>query len=402
MRFYYQGKKLTGEIESGEIEALDQKEARAILESQGIFVEFLKETPPSLFEKEIIFERIKEKDLVFFFYQLATLVSAGVPLVEALKVLEAQTKKRILKEKILEITKEVASGKKLSEACQNYPEVFSRYHLSLIKIGEETGRLPETLNLLSNYVEKNYLLKQRLISAILYPALVFFIFVLIVLLIFFVVVPKLEPIFFGYLEKLPLITKIIILLSHFFRENLWFFLALLSFFVVYLYFIFERAKEFFSKAIIFWPKIGENFKKIYLARFAFSLATFQQAGMSILEALTLSSQTVGNEIYKKEIEKLREGVERGYPLSVVLLRNPELFPPIFSQMIAIGEKTGKTREALQKISQFFEQELERTIQDFLTILEPLLILVLAIFVGLIVVGLLLPIYQVIMGAPEVE
>ncbi len=396
MRFYYQGKRITGEVETGELEATTREEAIKLLESSGIVVDFIEEIKPSIFEKEIFFERIGEKDRVYFFYQLKTLVGSQVPLVEALKTLAQATKKKILKEKILQIAQEVAAGKKLSEACAQFPEIFSFYHLSLIKIGEETGRLPECLQLLADYVEKISTLKQKILSAILYPALVFVILVGMLYLIFFKLVPRLEPIF-SSIESLPLLTWAIVSLSHFLRENKIFFLGIILIGGVYLFFLGERLKKSFSTFLISFPKIGEIFKKVYLARMAFSLFTCHEAGISLIESLTLTAETVGNEIYKKAILDLRSGVEKGFPLSAVLSRYRELFPPVFIQMVLVGEKTGKSRETLAKISQFYEREVETAIQAFLTILEPVLILILAVGVGLVVVGLLVPIYQSIMA-----
>lgn len=399
MRFYYQAQRVTGEIERGEIEAASKKEAITRLESLGLFPIYLEEIKPSILGKEIRIEIIGEKDLILFYRQLSFLVSGGVSLVEALKIIGGQTAKKGFREIILEIAKEIGAGKKFSEALSSFPN-FSPFQVSLIKIGEETGKLSESLILLCEHLEHDWGLENRIITLLLYPSLVLFIITAILIFIFLNIIPGLEPIFLTSQISLPLITKILISLSHFFRQFLFFLVVSFLLLSFYLYFIREKMGAFFSKFLLSFPLIKESIKKIYLARIALSLSILQEAGLSILESLTLTAEFVGNALYQKEILNARERIEKGFSLSSALGKNSQLFPPIFSAMILVGEQTGRTAESMKKISNFFQEEVERTMENFLRILEPLLILILGLLVGIVVYSFYLPLYRIISSAGE--
>lgn len=399
MRFYYQAQRVTGEIERGEIEAISREEAIKNLENLGLFVTYIEEIKPSIFAKEIRIEFIGERDLILFYRQLSILVESGIPLVEALKTIGGQTAKKNFREAIMGMAKEVASGKKFSEVLSLFPK-SSPFQISLVKIGEETGKLAQSLFLLSEHLENNYLLRQRMISILLYPALIFFIMVAILIFSFFYIIPVLEPIFLASKISLPLITKILISLSHFLRNFLPFIVVFLILSIFYLLSLGKRIRKYLSKISLYLPLIKDGLRKIHLARVALSISILHEAGVSILEGLALTAEMVGNEIYKEAVLEAKEGVEKGFPLSGTLAKRPDLFPPIFSTMVLIGERTGKTGESLKKISEFFQVEVERAMENFLRILEPLLIVTLGIIVGFVVYSFYLPLYRVISFAGE--
>lgn len=397
MKFNYQARTKTGEIQAGVIEASSEEAALALLQKYQLFVTFLEkaETPP-LFERKIkLFERISPKEVVVFSRQLAILFKSEVPPVEALHALIDQTKNLSFKEKILKIAENVEGGISLSQAISNYPKIFSHFYISMIKTGEVSGNLPQSIENLADHLEREITFKSKVIGAMIYPVFVLGVFLIILTAMVVFIIPNLSQVLTASGVEAPFITKIVFKLSDFLRR--WgVYLAvgfLILLILVFRYSKTAEGKKFFDKTSLRIPILNSLLMKIYLSRFAENLSTLISGGLAISRALEITGEVVGNDLYRKIIMETRDGVRKGERISVILEKYPAFIPPLFIQMTTIGEKTGKLHASLMNIVNFYQKEVDRALDNFMRLLEPIMI----VFLGLIVAGLvgavLLPMYS---------
>lgn len=398
MRFNYQARTKAGELKIGNIEASSYGSALDILQKYGYFVTFLEEAKKEgLLQREVrLFKRITRKDIVFFTRQLSILLLSQVPPVEALHTLAAQTTNSDFKDKILKIASDVEGGKSFSRALANYPKLFSSFYINMVKSGEASGNLPQSLDTLATHIEREYDLLGKLKGAAVYPSFVLFVMVVLLTLMLFFVFPELEKVFSETGKKLPLITVLMLNLARFLRQwgllLLIIFLAGIGFLVHYIRT--SEGKEVFDSVLLKIPFFKKFFKKIYLARFAENLATLIAGGLPIAQAMEISASVVGNTLYKKIILKARDGVRRGESISSIFRKDPEIIPPLVTQMIFVGERTGQLDKTLGKLSSFYKKEVDSAIEKFISLLEPILIVFLGLIVATVILTILLPIYQI--------
>lgn len=398
MKFNYQTRTKEGEIQTGIVEAASKEAALNLLYKHGLYVTFLEEAALPIYAKRIkIFERISRKDIVLFSRQLSIMFKSEISLVEALGTLANQAKNSDFKEKILKLSEEVEGGTPLSKALSRYPKLFNHFYVSMVKSGEASGKLSGALDYLADHLEREYHLASRIRGAMIYPALVVFVVLAVLFLMMFFVVPHLTEVLEVTGQELPIVTQIVIGLSGFSRKWGWILILGLAIFTVIIfryYYKTAEGKKFFEKFFLKLPLIGEFLKMVYLSRFAENLSTLISGGLPIAKALEISGEIVGNTVYKEIIFQTRDEVRKGERISSVLQRHPEAFPPMFCQMVLVGEKTGTLEKTLINVVDFYQKEVDRTIDNLLSILEPLLI----IFLGLIVAGLmasiLLPLYNI--------
>ena len=397
MKFNYQTRTKKGEIRTGQIEASSKETAATLLQKPGIYITFLEAVEAPFYAQKIkIFERVSRKDIVLFSRQLAIMFRAKAPLVESLKVLFEQTKNVDFQEKILKLSKEVEGGTSLSKALALYPQVFSSFYVAMVRSGEVSGKLSESLDYLAEHLEREYHLLARAKGALIYPCLIVFVVVLVLLLMIFFVIPQLTEVLEGTGQPLPIMTRLTIDLTAGLKN--WGFLIIIIMAAAaifgFRYYLTENGKKFFHRIFLKIPIIGELLKMIYTARFAENLSTLISGGLPIVRALAITGDIIGNVSYKEAIFKTRDAVKKGETISSVLFRYSELFPPVFIQMVLIGERTGTLDSTLMNIVSFYQKETDRTIDNALSILEPALI----IFLGLVVAGLMLsvlmPLYQI--------
>ncbi len=400
MKFSYQARTKQGEIQTGVIEASSREAALSILRRHGLYITFLKEEiKKPIFAKEIkIFKKkITTKDLVMFTRQLSIMFRSKIPLVEILRTLYNQTENPQLKEKIRKIGEEVEAGTHLSLAFSHHPEIFSPFFVSMVKSGEMSGKLSECLDYLANYLESRYTLTQTIKGALIYPALILVMAILMVFFLSLFVLPNLKEVLLEAGVELPVITKFILNFGDFMKKFGWL-LILILFALIFLirqYQKTESGKKNFDKITIKIPLIGPLSKMIYQSRFAEDLATLISGGLPIADALKTTSETVGNQCYKEAILRAVEDVKRGEAISYSLSFYPELFPPLFTQMVVIGEKTGKIEGVLREINQFYQKEIERSIQNLISLIEPAMIVLLGLGIGVIAVSVIMPLYKMI-------
>ena len=404
MKFEYKAKTKKGSLQTGNVEASSRAAGLEILQNNNLTVLSLKEKggSESLFEFDLAsLLPVPPKELVIFSRSLASLFDAGVPLVEAIRILSQETLNKQLSEVLQIVANDIDGGLPFSKAIEQHPRAFSNFYTSMIKTGEVSGSLQETLIFLADHLEKEFGLKKKIKSALAYPAFIIGVFVIVGLVIFVFVLPQLlstlEQISGG---NLPLFTRVLSSISGFMVQWFWAIIVLLLGLIGGLVYGLKT-----PQGIAIWheiqlklPVFGPLFRKIYQARFAENLSTLVKSGLPILEALHIVADVVDNTVYSKIINEVAEKVKTGKTIESVLRQYPEQFSPLLVQMVAVGEKSGKLDSILQKIAEFFQQEVEYMVATLSSLIEPLLIVVLGIGVGLMVGAVLIPMYSVITSA----
>ena len=396
MKFSYQARTKDGNIQTGFVEASSREGALTVLQKYGLFVTFLERTKEPAWQKKIGFlSEASKRDIVHFTRQLAIMLKSNIPVVEALESIARQINKAGFQEKILRVTEEVEGGATLSKAMSAYQDVFSGLYVGMVQSGEASGKVPESLDYLADYLERENDFSGKIIGAIVYPAFILLVFVVVMLVMASMVVPQFEEIFASREEELPLITKLIFFFSSFLKNWWWFLIFLFGAGIIALI-LFSRTKdgrEFLDGLMLKIPVLDGFSKKVFLGRIALNLSTLIAGGVAMTQALDICANVVGNDVYKKIMYQTREGVRAGKPMSLVLSSYPEQFPLLFLQMVVVGEKTGRLDESLKNVIIFYQKEVDRLLDSFVKFLEPALIIVLGILVAFVAVGLFVPLFE---------
>ncbi len=397
MKYKYQARSKDGAIESGVIEASSKESASDILSRYNIFVTSLEEEKSGFFNSKDIsfFNKVSAKDLAIFSRQLSVMVESRVPVVQSLVGLSEQTKNQSFKGKIIRISQLVDEGNPLSEAFSAYPEIFNAFYINLIKSGEASGKISETLSYLSSHLEREADINSQIKGAMIYPIFVISVLVVVMGIVMFVVMPKLVDLIKESLSEPPLSTMIM-LGFYGFLSNFWWLIAIIFIgFIVFIYYYLKTPNgkkniDIYSLKI---PLIGKFFQKTYIVRFVENLSTLISAGLSITSALKISKDAVENYIYKEIISDVERGVLEGMRMSAVLKKYPEYMSPFVVQMVQVGEDTGKLDKNLMEIVNFYQKEIKRDVDTFTALLEPILIIFLGICVAFLAVSVLSPLYS---------
>ncbi|MDP2909947.1 MAG: type II secretion system F family protein [bacterium] len=397
MKFDYQARTTEGRIQTGVVEASSREAAFNVLKTYGLYVTALEEfsNAPFYAKKMSLFNRTSKKDIVAFSRQVSIMFKSNVPIIETFKAISQQTKKSDLKEKISKISEEVEGGNSLSKAFSIYPNLFSSFYINMIKAGEASGKLSEVFSYLADYLEKQQSFNSKIKGAMIYPAFVLIVFIGVVVLIMTYVIPQLAEVLKSSGTELPLLTKIVIGASDFMKEQ-WLILILIVAAIVFGAYKFTKSrggKEIIDETIMRTPIIKNFFLKMYLARFAMNLSTLISGGLPIATALEITGEVVGTSVYKRIILETRDRVKRGEAISSSLERYPELISPLFYQMVMVGEKTGTLDESLINVIGFYQADVERSIDSFIRLLEPIFIIALAAVVAGLMGAVLLPLYS---------
>jgi type IV pilus assembly protein PilC len=398
MKFNYQARTPKGEIQTGTVEASSQEAALALLQKHKLFITFLSkaEARPFYARKVKLFERVSKKDMVTFSRQLSLMFKSKIPLVEALQVLAGQTKKLSFREKILTLSEDVKGGTPFSQALARYPKLFSSFYVSMVKSGEASGTLSESLDYLADHLEREYHLFSKIKGAMIYPLLIVVVMIGVLVVMMFFVIPNIGAVLTETGQELPFLTKVVIASSEFSRSWGWLLaLGLVALLVlIFRYFQTPAGKKLGDRTMLRLPLVGPFLKMIYVSRFAENLSTLISGGLPITQALEITAEIVDNHVYRTIVFQTKDEVSKGKSISSVLAKHPDAFPPILTQMVTIGEKTGTLDKSLMNVVVFYRKELERSIDTLLSVLEPVLI----IFLGLIVAGLmasvLMPLYRI--------
>lgn len=391
--FSYKAKDTDGKTVSGMVDAGNEQLALATLRDQGLQPVTISEQKSGGFGS-IVLDRVKTKDTVVFSRQFAVMISASIPVVQALKVLVAQTENLALKMIISEVADEVNGGSKLSDALAKREKVFDNFYVSVVRAGETSGKLDEVLNYLADEMEKDYDMTHKIRGAMIYPVFVLTGLTIVGAVMMVWVVPKLTDIISSSGGELPLATRILIGVSGFMQSYWWLLLIGIVGAVV-------GMKMYVKTGVGRWqvdfvklkmPIFGGLFQKIALVRFTRSMKTLISGGVAIASSLQIAADVVGNEIYKRLIEETKKEVEGGNSIAKVFNQSNDV-PSMVSQMLAIGEKTGKLDLILDKITDFYTREINNLVANLVTLMEPLIMVIMGVGVGIMVAAIIMPMYN---------
>ncbi len=401
MKFIYQARTKKGKMRSGTVEAASRKAALEVLQKENLFVTSLESSESqNLLVKEInVMERIGTKDIVNFSRNLSIMSRSGISLVEALETIAEQEGKRTFREIILGLAQDVRGGSSFSKALTRYPKQFSSFYFSMVKSGETSGSLSDSLSYLADHLEREYDLQQSILGAMVYPALVFTVMIAVVIIMMVFVIPQLVDLLEESGQELPWITKVVIAVSNLVVNYGWILLILIVFggYMAFRYFKSEQGSKILDDISLKVPLVGSFLKKVYLSLFAENFSTLIAGGVPITKALEITGDVVNNNEYKRIIKIARDEVEKGESISSVFLRFPDIFPPMFCQIVSVGEKTGSLDKNLVHIVGFYRKDVDRSVKSMLSILEPILVVFLGVIVGGIMAAVMLPMYSA-MGA----
>ncbi len=391
--FKYKAKDKTGNIKEGAIDAPNKQLAKGSLDDQGLKLISLEKEQKSKFQIHI-FEKVKEKDIVIFSRQFSVMISANIPVVQALKVLIEQTESVKLKMIISEVADEVNAGSRLSEALGKRSKIFSDFYVSVVKSGETSGKLDEVLNYLADQMEKDYDMMHKVKGAMIYPAFVLSGLGAVGVIMMVWVVPKLTDIIAETGGELPFATRMLIFISGFLASFWWLILIVIvgGVFGFKYYIKLPTGERQFDFLKLKLPIFGPLFQKIYLVRFMRSMHTLISGGVAISTSLEVSANVVGNAIYRELITETREAIEGGSPLSSVFMESNEV-PKMVSQMLSVGEKTGKVDVVLEKLTDFYSREIMNVLANLTKLIEPIIMVIMGIGVGMMVAAIIMPMYN---------
>lgn len=393
-KFFYKAKK-DGITVSGVIEAKGEKEAAKILQEQNLFIisikaqkQFGRFSPSSAFAN-----RMTLTDLVQFTRQLASMITAGLTLTEALSVLIDQTEKEAMKKILSEILSDVEGGSSFSNALSKHPEVFKTVYIAMIRAAEEGGLLDKVLSRLADNLEKEKAFRGKLVGALIYPVIVIVGMVGVAMIMMFFVIPTIKGLYKDLGVTLPLPTQIILAISDFVTGSWFLMVGLLglSLFIFSSYRRSEIGKRQLDGLTLRIFVFGKLRRLIILTEMSRTLGLLVGAGTPIIEALNITGETTGSIWYKDSLVNVAKKVEKGVSLGEALAEDPR-FPPILTQMGKVGEATGKLDETLLKVSSYFETEAEQAIKTLTTALEPLIMIILGVGVAFLMIAVILPIY----------
>ncbi|HVM60729.1 MAG TPA: type II secretion system F family protein [Verrucomicrobiae bacterium] len=392
--FIYQARDASGRPINGDLEAVDQQAAAAALMDRGLMVISIRAGAGRKSGRKRRQGKVKPQDLVVFTRQLATMIDAGLPLVQSLTALEEQTDSQALKPVVRETTEKVEQGHAFSEALAEHPKVFNKLYVSMVEAGETGGLLSEILDRLACYLESSARLKKKVKSAMTYPVIVCVVALGIALFLIIKVIPIFGGIYKDFGAALPMPTQILIDISDAVRT--YFVLTVVVVGVTVFGLVkFKRSRRgtaLWDRVKLRLPVFGKLVHKICISRFSRTFAALLRSGVPILETLHIVGQSSGNTVVESAVAKAAASIEHGDNLAVALGQNP-IFPPMLVRMIAAGEQTGKVDVMLEKISDFYDEEIEATLAGLTSLIEPLLIVFLGVVVGSIVICMFLPIFK---------
>lgn len=384
-----------GKVLKGELEAGDERIAQLQLKRRNLTIKKIKAKPKDLFENVAFFQpKITAKDVVIFTRQFSTMIDAGLPLVQGLTILAEQTENKTFQNVLKRVTKDVEGGSSLAEALKKHPKVFDALYVNLVAAGEIGGILDTILQRLAAYIEKAEKLKTRIKGAMTYPIIVVAIAVLVIAVILIFVIPVFQEMFSSFGKALPVPTQIVVNMSDFLKGNIHYVI------VGFIVFVFafkkyrntKKGRKQTDALALKLPVFGNLLKKSAVARFTRTLGTMISSGVPILDALEIVAKTSGNVVLEEIIYEVRSSIAEGQTIAEPL-SEADIFPRMVVQMISVGEATGALDTMLNKIADFYDDEVDAAVEALTSMLEPLLMVFLGGAIGGLVIAMYLPIFQ---------
>jgi type IV pilus assembly protein PilC len=399
-KYFYKATSPTGESESGVLEAEDEYELARLLRKKGcILISATEEKPKKEIKPLSIFGKVPIKEKLFFTRNFKLMIKTGVPLPKALEILSSQSRNKKFKKILLEVREEIIKGRKLSEALRGWPEVFSELFCSMIKVGEETGKLEDVLESLTKQIERTYELKSRVQGALVYPAVIVVAMIGIGILMLIMVVPPLAETFDELGIELPFTTRLVISTAGF-MVKFWFIFPIIILILIFLIRQFSKTKKggkLIDGLLLKIPIISPIIKETSTAYTSRTLSTLISSGVPIIKSLEVVSRTLNNFYFREAMIASAEGVRKGSKFSEALEPFSKIYPLSFSEMIAIGEETGETSSILEKLADFSEAEVEKLTKNLASAIEPVIMIIIGIGVGFFAVSMIQPMYSMLGG-----
>src|SRR6266404_9008616 len=391
--FEYTARSQTGQIQKGQMDVASKDDVSAYLRKNRLILVSVREAP-----KQIKFSlggaRVKTRDIVIFTRQFATMINAGLPLVQSLNILAAQTENKTLAEVTRAVVYDVESGNTLADAFSKHPKAFSALYVNMVAAGEAGGILDTILLRLATFLEKNDALVRKVKGAMIYPAVIMSVAAIAVVVLLIFVIPVFAGMFASAGQALPLPTRIVIGASGFLRSYWWILGATIigGGYFLKKYYASSNGKLVIDRAMLHFPVLGDVLRKSAVSRFTRTLGTLISSGVSILEGLEITAKTAGNRVVQDAIMQSRSSIAGGDTIASPLQKS-KVFPPMVISMIAVGEQTGGLDEMLSKIADFYDEEVDVAVSALLSVMEPAMIVILGVIVGGMVIAMYLPIYD---------
>lgn len=397
----------------GEMEGKNEEEIESKLKAQGLEVLSVKSKLGDVTVKDYKtklpflsrFEKVKKSEKVFLYKNFATMLKAGLPLTETIDLIRESIRNKRLVDVLGQLKYDVEAGNYISASLSKHGEVFGTNEIAMIKAGEVGGSLPECFHGLYQDVESEVKLQKDIQGAMMYPAIILSILLAVSLLLILFVLPQLTGFFEQANIEVPIMTKIIMAGSKFFRR--YFFLLVIVFIALFVVFriLIKKSKQFkhrFDKLIIRVPFIGKQLKFFYVHKFARMLGMLTQSGVPILQALEIVKNSLTHSSYRKSVAVIKEEIKLGGKLFLSVEKFEDLYPPFVSRMIKVGDKTGNTPEALENLSEFYKEELKSTLDNLSSLIEPILMVFLGVGVAFIAISVLIPLYKIVSGINQMQ
>ncbi len=398
MLFNYKALDATGGEKIGAIDAINVDVAISSLQRRGLIISAIRgaDEKGSLLTRNFsMFERVKVKDVVILSRQMATLFEAQVSALRIFRLLSAENESRILKTKLATISDDLQAGSSISAALAKHPKIFSEFYVSMVKAGEESGKLDETFNYLADYLDRTYELTSKAKNALIYPGFVIFTFFTVMILMFTVVIPKIAGILIESGQGLPIYTQIVLSISNVLVNYgiIVAIIALIVGFFVVRYIRTPQGTYVFDDLKLRVPYFSSLYKKLYLSRLADNMNTMLASGIPMIRALELTSSVVDNVVFKALIDGASADVKGGKPISEALGKSNQI-PGIMVQMMKVGEETGELGSILKTLAHFYSREVITAVDTLVDLIEPLMIVTLGLGVAFLLASVLIPIYNI--------
>lgn len=395
MIFRYEALTEGGEKKTGTIDAVNKDLAIGALQRRGFIVTLIKNNEEKSVFQTNLFERVALKDVVILSRQISTLFEAQVSALKAFSLLASNAENRLLSKKLTQVVDDLQAGFSISGALAKHEDVFSPFYVNMVKAGEESGKLTQTFLYLADYLDRQYELTSKTRNALVYPAFVIIVFITVMALMFVLVIPKLSAIIIDSGLEIPIYTKIIIAISNFFVH---YGLLMVVFLIAAGAYVFhlsrsDSGKVYLDSVKLSIPGFGDLFKKLYLSRIADNLDTMLSSGIAIVRSIEITSDVVGNKVYANILKSAADRVKEGSALSEAMDRNQEI-PQIMVQMIKVGEETGSLGSILKTLAKFYKREVDDAVDTLVGLIEPAMIVVLGVGVGILLTSVLVPIYNI--------
>ena len=398
-RFSYQARNQSGRLESGSLEAANQDEAVSILQNRQLWVvsigERSGESPTRLHRRAARSHRgVTRTDLVVFARSLSSVTQAGLPLLNSLETIVSQTRSQRLSAALTEIVQDIRGGSTFRDSVAKHPSIFSPFWISLLETGEASGQLAKALEQITAHLERSGAIQRKIISALTYPAILLMAAVIAILIFVIKIIPTFAAMFSSFGAQLPLLTRGVIALSHFIKSNVLLIMAgtVGTAFLFSSYIKTKQGRWQFDRLLLQMPVLGTLFQNVVTQEFASNLGTLLKAGVPILHALDIVISTSSNKVAGSLIEIMRTGVREGKTLADPLAES-DIFPALVAQMLTVGEQTGKLSDMLEEIGKHYDEQVSASVDQMTALLEPIMLIGIGLIVGILVLSMYLPIFQ---------